>query len=156
MSATPTTARATAAGFAAPFEEQYAKMSATLREIVAKAQDKTDQQAKATESRNEMAQLITIVASLITMLGSAAIAWFLTMNIKGAVQKIAGATEKLARGDAEVDLNKLTRKDELGAIVGSLTVFRDNQRHLEQLRQEQEANRSATEEERRRVEGAPR
>ena len=147
---------ATAAGFAAPFEEQYAKMSGTLRDIVAKAQAETDRQAKATETRSQMAQLITIVAALITMLGSAALAWFLTMNIKGAVQKIAGATEKLARGDAEVDLDALSRKDELGAIVGSLTVFRDNQRHLEQLRQEQEANRSATEEERRRAEEAQR
>ncbi|CAN7195539.1 methyl-accepting chemotaxis protein [Phenylobacterium sp. LjRoot219] len=147
---------ATAAGFAAPFEEQYAKMSTTLRDIVAKAQAETDQQAQATEARSEMAQLITIIAALATMLGSAALAWFLTMNIKGAVQKIAGATEKLARGDAEVNLDGLARKDELGAIVGSLTVFRDNQRHLEQLRQEQEANRSATEDERRRGEDAQR
>jgi methyl-accepting chemotaxis protein len=147
---------ATAAGFAAPFEEQYSKMSATLRDIVAKSQAQADEQAKATEARSEMAQTSTIVAALITLLGSAVIAWFLTMNIRGAVQKIAGATEKLARGDAEVNLETLARKDELGAIVRSLTVFKDNQLHLERLRQEQEANRSATEEERRRAEEAER
>jgi methyl-accepting chemotaxis protein len=145
---------ATAAGFAAPFEEQYTKMSGTLRDIVAKAQQQTDHQAQASEDRSRVTQTITIVASLITMLGAAVIAWFLTMNMKGAVQKIAGATEKLARGDAEVDLDVIARKDELGAIVSSLTVFRDNQRHLEQLRQEQEANRTATEEDRRRAEAA--
>jgi len=88
------------------------------------------------------------------MLGAAVIAWFLTMNMKGAVQKIAGATEKLARGDAEVNLDALARKDELGAIVNSLTVFRDNQRHLEQLREEQESTRTANEEDRRRSEAA--
>ena len=147
---------ATAAGFAAPFEEQYTKMSATLRDIVAKAQAQTDQKAQATEARSETVQMVTIVAALITLLGSAVIAWFLTMNIRGAVQKIAGATEKLARGDADVNLDTLGRKDELGAIVRSLTVFRDNQLHLERLRQEQESNRSATEEERRRAEEAQR
>jgi methyl-accepting chemotaxis protein len=147
---------ATAAGFAAPFEQQYAKMTSTLREIVAASQAETDQSAKATEARSETSQVITMVAALITMLGSAALAWFLTMNIKGAVQKIAGATEKLARGDAEVNLETLARKDELGAIVKSLNVFRDNQRHLEQLRQEQEANRNASEEERRRADEAQR
>jgi methyl-accepting chemotaxis protein len=147
---------ATAAGFAAPFEEQYTKMSATLHDIVAGAQAETDKSAQATEAQSEAAQLITIVAALAAMLGAAAIAWFLTMNMKGAVQKIAGATEKLARGDAEVKLDGLARKDELGAIVKSLNVFRDNQRHLEQLRQEQEANRNATEEERRRADEAQR
>ena len=147
---------ATAVGFAAPFEDQYSKMSGTLHDIVAKTQTETDQQAKATEARSEAAQMISIVAALITLLGAAVIAWFLTMNIRGAVQKIAGATEKLARGDSEVNLETLARKDELGAIVRSLNVFKDNQRHLEQLRQEQESNRSATEEERRRTEDAQR
>jgi methyl-accepting chemotaxis protein len=147
---------ATAAGFAAPFEEQYAKMSATLRDIVAASQQETDRQAAATAARSQTMLMVTIVAALATMLGSAAIAWFLTMNIKGAVQKIAGATEKLARGDAEVNLEPLARKDELGAIVKSLNVFRDNQRHLEQLRQEQEATRNATEDERRKADEAQR
>jgi methyl-accepting chemotaxis protein len=147
---------ATAAGFAAPFEEQYAKMSATLRNIVAAAQAESDKQAQITENHARMGQMATIVAALVTLLGSGLIATFLTMNIRRAVQKIAGATEKLARGDAAVDLDALARRDELGAVVTSLTVFRDNQRHLEQLRQEQEATRSAAEEERRRAEEAQR
>jgi methyl-accepting chemotaxis protein len=147
---------ATAAGFAAPFEQQYTKMTASLRDIVAASQAETDRSAQATEARSQTSQMVTMVAALITMLGSAALAWFLTMNIKGAVQKIAGATEKLARGDAEVKLEDLARKDELGAIVKSLNVFRDNQRHLEELRQEQEANRNASEEERRRADEAQR
>ena len=147
---------ATAAGFAAPFEDQYSKMSATLRTIVNQAQAETDKQAAATEARSKAAQMATIVAALATMLISGLIAAFLVSNMRGAVQKIAGATEKLARGDADVNLDSLARKDELGAIVNSLTVFRDNQRHLEQLRQEQELNRTATEEDRRRADAAQR
>jgi methyl-accepting chemotaxis protein len=147
---------ATAAGFAAPFEDQYAKMTATLRDIVAQAQAQTDRQAQATEARSQAVEMITIAAALATMLGAAAIAWFLTMNIKGAVQRLAGATEKLARGEAEVDLERLARKDELGAIVKSLSVFRDNQRRLEQLREEQDATRQSAEAERRRNDAAQR
>ena len=147
---------ATAAGFAAPFEEQYGKMTTTLRDIVAKSQAETDARAKETEERSKLAQLATIVVSLATMLGAGFIAFFLTMNMRQAVQKIAGATEKLARGDSNVDVDGLARGDELGAIVTSLAVFRDNQLHLEQLRQEQEATRTATEAERRRTEEAER
>ena len=71
------------------------------------------------------------------------------MTMRRAVQRIAGATESLARGDNSVDLDKLMRGDELGAIVRSLTVFRDNQLNLERLREEQESQRNASEETRR-------
>jgi len=156
VSAMMTADFATAAGFAAPFEEQYAKMTGTLRDIVAKSQAATDREAQAAEKQAQTARLITIVASLVTMLGAAAIAFFLTMNMRKAVQRIAGATEKLARGDASVDVEGLARKDEMGAIVTSLTVFRDNQLHLERLREEQEASREAADADRKRNEEAQR
>jgi diguanylate cyclase (GGDEF)-like protein len=44
----------------------------------------------------------------------------------GSVKRIAAATEKVARGDAEVDIVALTRGDELGTIVRSLAVFQAN------------------------------
>jgi len=147
---------ATAAGFAAPFEEQYGKMTATLRDIVAKSQAATDARAQQTEQQSKLAQIASIVVSLVTMLGAAVIAFVLTMNMRKAVQRIAGATEKLARGDTSVDVDALARKDELGAIVTSLGVFRDNQLHLEQLRHEQESTRAASEADRRRTEEAER
>jgi methyl-accepting chemotaxis protein len=143
---------ATAAGFAAPFEEQYGKMTGTLRKIVASAQAQTDSQATASEARAHAAQTVTMVGALATLLGVGLLAAVLVLNIRHAVQKIAGATERLARGDNEVDLDALGRGDELGAIVRSLTVFRDNQLNLERLRQDQEATRASAEQTRRQSE----
>ena len=143
---------ATAAGFAAPFEEQYGKMTGTLRKIVASAQAQTDRQAAASEARAAAAQTVTMVGALATLLGVGLLAAVLVLNIRHAVQKIAGATERLARGDNEVDLDALARGDELGAIVRSLTVFRDNQLNLERLRQDQEATRASAEQTRRQSE----
>jgi len=145
---------ATAAGFAAPFEEQYAKMTGTLRKIVDAAQADTDAKAKASEARARTAQTVTMVGALATLLGVGLLATVLVLNIRHAVQKIAGATERLARGDNDVDLDALTRGDELGAIVRSLTVFRDNQLNLERLRQEQEVTRATSEQTRRQSEEA--
>jgi methyl-accepting chemotaxis protein len=143
---------ATAAGFAAPFEEQYAKMTDRLDRIVAAAQTQTRTQADKAESRSRTGQSLTVGAALLTLLLAGGVAAFLVLNMRRAVQKIAGATEKLARGDNAVDLAALHRKDELGAIISSLEVFRDNQLHLERLRAEQEANQATTEAERRRAE----
>ena len=136
---------ASAAGFAAPFEDQYRKMSANLQAIVTQAQAETDRKAQATSDAAQAAQLATIAATLVTLLIVGAIAAFLVINMRKAVQRIAGATERLSRGDNDVDVEKLERKDELGAIVTSLAVFRENQLHLEQMRAEQEQQRAAAE-----------
>ncbi|MEW5688064.1 MAG: methyl-accepting chemotaxis protein [Pseudomonadota bacterium] len=140
---------ASAAGFAAPFEDQYNKMSASLQTIVASTQAATDKQAAAAGERSKAAQSMTIIASLATLALTGAIAAFLVLNLRRAVQRIAGATERLSRGENDIDLDKLERRDELGAIVKSLTVFRDNQLHLEQMRREQEEQRTAAEASRR-------
>jgi methyl-accepting chemotaxis protein len=76
------------------------------------------------------------------------------MTTRKSISDIAGATEKLSKGDNGIDLDKMTRGDELGAIVRSLRVFRDNQLHLEQLRAEQEKSAALSADERRAKEEA--
>ncbi len=140
-----TTDFGTAAGFAAPFEEEYTNMTGTLNKIVQAGQAQTDANAKASEARAKTAQTMTLVAALATLLIAGTLAWALTTMLRKDVKKIASATEALARGDNSIDLAALARKDELGAIVSSLTIFRDNQLHLEKLRQEHEQTEAAAE-----------
>jgi methyl-accepting chemotaxis protein len=135
----------TAAGFAAPFEDEYGKMSATLHKIVDAGQAVTDKSAQASDARAKTAQFATLVGSLATLLIAGALAVMLTLTLRRDVKKIASATEALARGDNGIDLDAMTRADELGAIVTSLKVFRDNQLHLEKLRKEQEQTEAAAE-----------
>ena len=135
----------TAAGFAAPFEQEYSNMAGMLNKIVDANNALTDANAKASEGRSNAAQMVTMVAALATLLIAGALAWALTMMLRRDVKQIAGATEGLARGDNAIDLDKLARKDELGAIVSSLTIFRDNQLHLEKLRLEHEQTEASAE-----------
>jgi methyl-accepting chemotaxis protein len=145
IAAMMTTDFGTAAGFAAPFEEEYKKMSGTLSKIVDANRALTDANATASEERSNTAQMVQVVAALATLLIAGALAWALTTMLRKDVQRIAGATESLARGDNSINLDVLMRKDELGAIVSSLTVFRDNQLHLEQLRVEHDKTEAAAE-----------
>ncbi|MEH6676293.1 methyl-accepting chemotaxis protein [Phenylobacterium sp.] len=139
----------TAAGFAAPFEEQYTQMTANLGAIVEQTQAATDARAAASEARATLARNVTMAVVLVTLLAAGALALMSVLTMRRAVQRIAGATERLSRGDNGVNLDALARKDELGAIVRSLTVFRDNQLQMEQLRADQEATRHSAEETRR-------
>jgi methyl-accepting chemotaxis protein len=144
-----------AVSFIAPFEEQYAKMTGQLdagrrrRQQADRSRDR--QEAGRSQRRDErhdrhVADHPGAVAGL---------AFMTVMTTRKSIGDIAGATEKLSKGDNTIDLEKMTRGDELGAIVRSLKVFRDNQLHLEQMRAEQEKNAALTADERRAKEEPP-
>jgi len=67
-----------------------------------------------------------------------ACSWIGVMGMKKSIGGIADATSALANGDTSRDIDKLARKDELGAIVRSLAVFKENQIHLAQMQAEQQ------------------
>jgi methyl-accepting chemotaxis protein len=139
-----------ATGFVAPFEDSYNQMTVTLNKAVSAAEAQTNERAHATMSVAQTAINVTILVGAVTLMMVGALAWVSAVTTRRSISQIAKATESLAAGNgASVDLAKLERKDELGAVVRSLVIFKDNQAHLEKLRAEQEADRALTEEERR-------
>ncbi len=138
-----------AVGFIAPFEEQYAKMTGLLDQVVATANKRIEDEAAKRQAEAAAAMSVTIILSLITLAAVGGLAWFTVMTTRKSINDIAGATDKLSKGDNSIDLERLTRGDELGAIVSALKVFRDNQLHLDQLRAEQEKTAALTADERR-------
>jgi methyl-accepting chemotaxis protein len=138
-----------AVGFIAPFEEQYAKMTGQLDAVVATANKRIAVETAKKQAEANAAMSATIIMSLITLCAVAGLAFLTVMTTRKSIGDIAGATEKLSKGDNTIDLEKMTRGDELGAIVRSLKVFRDNQLHLEQMRAEQEKTAALTADERR-------
>ncbi|WP_297516315.1 methyl-accepting chemotaxis protein [uncultured Caulobacter sp.] len=143
-----------AVGFIAPFEEQYAKMTATLDQVVAAANKRVEAESAKRQAEATAAMSVTITMSLLTLAGVAGLAWFTVTTTRKSINDIAAATDKLSKGDNAIDLERMTRGDELGAIVTALKVFRDNQQHLEQLRAEQEKSAALTADERRAKEAA--
>ena len=138
-----------AAGFVAPFEDSYSQMNDTLSKVNQAAQAETNARATQTENNSHAAIAATVVVSLLTLAVVGGMAVMIVLTTRRGISDIAKATQTLAAGDNNVDLKKLVRKDELGSVVSSLMVFRDNQLHLEQLRGEQEAARNLTDQERR-------
>jgi methyl-accepting chemotaxis protein len=133
----------TAATFVAPFEDTYQKMSARLAALVAEQAKNTDARSQASLAGAGRAQALLVVLSLMTLLLVLSITLASVMPLRRAIEKIARATEQLAKGDTNADLAPLARGDELGAIVRSLEVFRTNQRHIAQLRSQQEQSAQA-------------
>ncbi|HUO79981.1 MAG TPA: methyl-accepting chemotaxis protein [Steroidobacteraceae bacterium] len=147
---------ATAASFVQPFEANFQRMTATLDQLVDGVRQATVQSAAASHASAQRATLAALLATLVTLLVVAAIAVVGVQTVRGGVAAIAGATETLARGDHSIDLRQLARKDELGAIVRSLEIFRDAALEKERLQAESEQARRTAREERERNETAQR
>ena len=128
----------TAAQFTVPFEEAYVHMNATLAKAVESTRAASVARAEASVKEAEMIGAVATVAVIAALLSVALIAGLLVVAIRKGVIRIADATEKLAGGDNTVDLGKLKRADELGAIVKSLVVFRDNQLRLAELHEREQ------------------
>jgi methyl-accepting chemotaxis protein len=140
---------AAAVSFLAPFDANYESLNKQLESLA----DDTGQAASAAAARaadaaargRRMFIALTGAALLIVALVSLLIAETTVRSIR----RIASATLRLAEGQTEVAIERLQRRDELGAIVGSLGTFRDNQSRIGSMQAEQAAYQQRTESERR-------
>lgn len=132
-----------AANFVAPYEDSYKQMVATLAALVKETQDATNASAAESETAAVRTSWLLAIESLITFLLVLGVAWVSAFNTRNDIIKIADTTEKLAGGDNGIDFTVLERKDEMGAIIRSLAVFRDNQINMIRMRQENEAAQAA-------------
>jgi methyl-accepting chemotaxis protein len=128
----------TATAFALPFEKEFVKMTETLHATAQAVQAQSKARADQSIAAAKAGVALSTVSAVLALLGVGVVSWFGVMGLKASIGAIADATSTLANGDTSRDLDKLARKDELGAIVKSLAVFKDNQIHLAQMQAEQQ------------------
>ena len=128
-----------AAQFSVPFEEAYVQMTVTLAKAVESTRRSSVTRAEASVKEAELIGAVATVLVLLALVSVAGIAAGLVITTRKGVIRIADATEKLAGGDNRVDLDRIKRADELGAIVRSLVIFRDNQLRLAELHAREQA-----------------
>lgn len=85
---------------------------------------------------HEQKQFLILFSIGMLTLTLAVVFWIVHGTTKS-VRDLAGATQSIADGDLSVDIDRLRRGDELGQIVGALSKFRDNVKHVEALKKEQ-------------------
>jgi methyl-accepting chemotaxis protein len=129
----------TAADLIGPFQAHYTRMTGTLEAEVAAVRHRAEAHARQSAERAVLISELTAAGVLLTLLAVAAASVATVVGVRRAIQNIAGATQSLAGGEVGVDLQSMARGDELGAIVESLGVFRDNQIRLKAMAEEQSA-----------------
>jgi diguanylate cyclase (GGDEF)-like protein len=137
-----------AASFIQPFEANYIRMTTTLNKASVDFASASMQHAKDSTDEDARLRKIMIVFFQFTLLTVTTVAWVVVLAVKRTVNDISRATECLAEGQNDLDLERLERGDEFGAIVRSLTIFRENQHRIiamnaarEVMEADQEASR---------------
>ncbi len=134
-----------AVSFLDPFRESYNSMQATTDEIIQNALQDADEEARASAARANAAMLTLVAVAAFAALLAALFAWIISRSTVGSIRRIASVTHSLAKGELDVDAQALARKDELGAVVDSLGVFRANALEMRRATAEVEAVRIETE-----------
>jgi diguanylate cyclase (GGDEF)-like protein len=116
--------------FFRPFDSNARKVLGLIDSIADRALQDASSRAEASTRIADRIRLTLIAASVtgfLLLFGTAAV---LTRATVGSVKRIATATEEVARGSFDVDIDALDRGDELGTIVRSLAVFQANVSHI--------------------------
>ena len=129
----------TAANFFPPYEANYLRMTASLQEVSAQLAASATVQAGKNARQTAMIRKLMFAFAGATLVLVTAVEWLILNALRRTMTEISEATESLAAGDNDLDLERLARDDEFGPIVRSLTVFRENQLRMIAMRQQQEA-----------------
>jgi methyl-accepting chemotaxis protein len=128
----------TATAFALPFEKEFAKMTDTLHATAQAVQASSKARSDSSIAAAKAGVTLSSISAVLAFFAVGVVSYIGVMGMKRSIGGIAEATSALANGDTSRDLEKLARKDELGAIVKSLAVFKENQIHLAQIQAEQQ------------------
>ncbi|HBC53660.1 MAG TPA: hypothetical protein DCZ06_05295, partial [Alphaproteobacteria bacterium] len=142
---------ASAVSFVAPFDENYRNMIGIIDEMVAGVVTDSQDSAQRAAADASTTVLLLLVVAGVGLAISAAVAFTVAIGTTRSISHIADATLTLAKGENAdaVDIDRLARRDELGAIVTSLQVFKDNIARIAAMREEQEAMQQKAEAQRR-------
>ena len=126
-------------------DQQYDRNREIFSTLTAKGRQTRTASAEERSAQVEDNQKAIIELTLGTLLVVALLATLAVLNVRRSIASIANATEALARGERDLNLAALERKDELGAIVRSLIVFDAGARKLAEMRALQESSRDSAE-----------
>jgi diguanylate cyclase (GGDEF)-like protein len=109
-----------------PFDTNAKKVLALIKTVADRVILDASSRAQASSDIADRIRVVLVIASVagfLLLFGTAAV---LTRATVLSVKRIAKATEQVAQGSSEVDIEALARSDELGTIVRSLAVFQAN------------------------------
>jgi len=123
--------------------EEFSKIGADLQ---AGATLLGERAQKATIEVASVSQTVATVFVAIAFIVGTLMAFFTITSISGPVSRITKVMGRLAKGDMEVEIPGLTRRDEIGKMAESVNIFKENAIERRKLQAENQAREQAQQE----------
>ncbi len=131
------TASATLTGIDADWQRKKAAAATTLTDGMSGLKDFVAQAQEVGKEDSERSATLSVAAMVIGTVLAIAGGLMLVETLRGPLRRVTEVMKRLADGDLEVRIDGRERRDEIGEMVRSVTVFRDAAK--ENIRLEQEA-----------------
>jgi len=136
-----------AVSFLAPFDKNYTDLSNEISGIIAAEETASARQQQAANVLAANTRALFVKAALGAAFIMLVIGAFVGFGTTRSIGAIARATRDLAKGNLDIDVSVLHRRDELNAIVESLDTFKDTavvarDRTAQALRSAEDAERA--------------
>jgi len=105
------------------------------------------QTARATREQATWAFTTMLAVTLALVATAVAIGLALTQSLTGALGRLSGAMERLAKGELDTRVSDTERRNEIGGMARAVQVFKENAQDNERLRRAQEEDRVRAERE---------
>jgi methyl-accepting chemotaxis protein len=138
-----------AISFLDPLRSNLGTVLDRLGKLSVSQRDSANNAMKQMTSSAETTQRSAVITVTLVALLVAALSFFIVRMLRGSIDRISTATAALASGNTGVNVEALARKDELGAIVKALGVFRASLLDRDRLAMEQAESEKRAEAEKR-------
>jgi methyl-accepting chemotaxis protein len=132
--------------FAAALDDTVSHLNRLINILGANSQSAGEE----AEAARRFTIRVTSVSVILGTLATLAVALALThYSLARPLRRLADVMGRLARGDFAIEIDGLTRKDEVGGMARSVAVFRENGIALKRLEQQRASDKARAEAERR-------
>lgn len=119
------------------------QLSSSIDSMIAGQRETTTQSADEMESLMTNSQMLLIVVSIMSLIVVALITYFIIhRGLTKPLEFLISAMGTVAGGDTDIDLPGGSRKDEIGAMIRAVRVFRDNAIARTRMSSEQESRQA--------------
>jgi len=127
-----------AVSFLEPLRENLGKVQKSLASVTEDQRIQAASMVNQLERQGSQARSGFMIVNAVIILLLAVLTFTLLRNLLGSISQITRTTTALANGNLQVDIACLARRDELGDIVGALSIFRDSLEATGRLQKERE------------------
>lgn len=106
-------------------DESFRALQVPLQKILAQSQEVATTSFGNAQAQAETLQKVFVIVAIVVIFVAAVVSVFVSRRISRPMTDLAQLIEQISKGDLDVEIRGVQRRDEIGVVARSVTVLRD-------------------------------